>query len=357
MEDRPVIFERINNVGVITLNRPKKLNALNHQMIEEILRVLEEWRNDENIKLLILEGAGDRAFCAGGDVRSVCDMALEGKSEEALDMFKTEFDMDYRFAEYPKPILACLNGITMGGGIGMSASADFRLVTERTVWAMPEMKIGFFPDVGVSYYLARLERGVGKYLAMTAASIKGDDCVALGLADYKLSEDAYEGVRNEILNMHLEGISREEIRATMNRLLSEKGETLEKAREKSHLWQNMSYIEKYFDKEEAEEILEGLLEGAQIQGDEGAFAGAALAEMEGNSPLSMYIASEQQNRAGKLSLKKTFEQDYTLVKNFLKGHDFYEGVKAVLVEKSGKPLWEPALAAQIRKEDVEEYFR
>lgn len=337
LSERDVLFERHNGVGVLVLNRPKKLNALNRAVIEEVLRILEECRNDDSVRLLLLEGAGDRAFCAGGDVKSVYEMAKSGDFDAALDLFKTEFTMDFRIADYPKTIVSCLDGITMGGGVGMSISTPFRIVTERTAWAMPEMKIGLFPDVGTSYRLSKLPGGAGHYLCLTSRTVRADDCLYLGLADYKMRSADYPAFKDTLLSENWIGLTR----AETERKLSGHLKDFSVPPSVSQIQREETLIAKYFEKDSLSDILLGLRRAAEI-GEDTDFVLPILEECGQHSPTSMAVVVEQHKRARNgMTLKQCLDQDYVLVRNFLKHHDFYEGVRTVLIEKSGKAQWSP----------------
>lgn len=342
-----VLFEKKGSVALITLNRPKKLNALNREMIDEILSLLRRCEEDRQVKLIFLEGSGDRAFSAGGDVMAVYDMCLNGKVEEAVDAFRAEYEMDYYLSDYSKPVISYMDGITMGGGVGISIGTDFRIVTENTRWAMPEMKIGLFPDVGVSYYTSKMEDGFGMYLSLTSKTVGADDCVFLGVADYKVDSSDYPLLKEEILDFSWEKLNRNEVTATVDDIIRD----YSREAEKGYLEENRDDIRTYFDKEDLNEII------ASLQADtDKPFAQKALESIGKNSPTSMAVTLEQLNRAKHMYLKECFEQDLVMVKSFLRNKDFFEGVKNKLIDKTDRVEWTPKALSLLKKSVVESYF-
>lgn len=342
-----VLFEKKGSVAFITLNRPKKLNALNREMIDEIVSLLKRCEEDRQIKLIFLEGSGERAFSAGGDVMSVYEMCQDGRIEEAIDAFRAEYEMDYYLSDYSKPVISYMDGITMGGGVGISIGTDFRIVTENTRWAMPEMKIGLFPDVGVSYYTSKMEDGFGIYLSLTSKTIGADDCIFLGVADYKLNSADYPFLKEELLDFSWEKLNKNEVMATVDDII---GDYSRKA-EKGYLEENRDDIRTYFDKEDLNEILASLQEDADRP-----FVQKALTSIRENSPTSMAVTLEQLNRAKHMYLKECFEQDLVMVKSFLKNKDFFEGVKNKLVDKTDTVEWTPSCLAAVKESVVKSYF-
>lgn len=345
--EKHVLFEKKGQVGIITINRPNKLNALNRDVIEGLTAILKEHETDRDIKLMILEGSGEKAFCAGGDVMSVYHMYYEQGYEAAVDVFRMEFELDYFISDYAKPIISYLDGITMGGGVGISIGTDFRIVNEKTRWAMPEMKIGFFPDVGVSYYTSKMEDGFGKYLSLTSESIYADDCVFLGVADYKIDSRDYGELRREIVEFDWRKLNKHELIATVDDIITDYSQEIEKG----YLQRHRDDIKGYFDKEDIHEIISSLQADMDYP-----FAKKALTEVRENAPTSMMVTMEQLNRAKHLYLKECFEQDLTLVRSFLKNKDFFEGVRGKLVEKTNDTKWTPNHLTSVTKSSVERYF-
>ncbi|MGF9941443.1 3-hydroxyisobutyryl-CoA hydrolase, partial [Bacillus anthracis] len=196
-----------NGVASITLNRPKALNSLSYDMLQPIGQKLKEWENDEQIALIVLKGAGTKGFCAGGDIKTLYEArSNEIALQHAERFFEEEYEIDTYIYQYKKPIIACLDGIVMGGGVGLTNGAKYRIVTERTKWAMPEMNIGFFPDVGAAYFLNKAPGFAGRYVALTASILKASDVLFINAADYFMTSDSLPKFLTELesVNWHKE---------------------------------------------------------------------------------------------------------------------------------------------------------
>lgn len=188
-------------VGIITLAREKALNSLSYDMVTHMLQLLKKWKNEDAIQVILLEGAGERAFCAGGDIKSLYQTReRENGFQEAKQFFNIEYELDLLIATYPKPILVLMDGIVMGGGVGLSYGASHRVVTEKTKWAMPEMNIGFFPDVGACYFLSQTPGYTGRYAALTATTLTGADAIFMGCADYFIPSESFSTLRDQFLS-------------------------------------------------------------------------------------------------------------------------------------------------------------
>lgn len=387
--EKPVLKKKIGSMAVITINRPNKLNSLNMETLLALSDSFDECSRDADVGFVVLEGSGEKAFCAGGDVRAVYERGAAGDIDGAAEVFRLEFDLDYYLANYPKPIIALMDGITMGGGVGLTIAADFKIVTERTRWAMPEMKIGLFPDVGTSYYLSRLTGtaktackigrsgadtnvgSIGKYLCITSRTIGADDCLYAGLADFKIESSMLDALKTELGKIEATGANSDKLHEQILRAICASGGS-NAYRQKSNtsrgaeatpcgLEARRNCIDKYFNSDSISEIVKSLNDAANADNsansdDERIFAEETLGCINTNSPTSMAVVVEQHKRARNMDLKKCFEQDYTLVRNFLKNKDFYEGVRALLVDKTGSPAWSPDKISQIDAEAVKSYF-
>ena len=195
-----LLIEIQNGVGLITLNRPKALNALSFMMLKGIHETLIQWANHKDVRSVIIQGMGDRAFCAGGDVRSLYDAHLQGDHGFIQALFREEYTLNYLIATYPKPYIALMDGITMGGGCGVSVHGSHRVVTEKTIMAMPETGIGYFPDVGASHFLSKCPGYIGLYLGLTGARLNAADILFASLADYFVPAAAINAVRDQIIS-------------------------------------------------------------------------------------------------------------------------------------------------------------
>ncbi len=346
--EKNVICEILGNVGIVKMNRSKKLNAFTRELTTELTKALEECERNEKVSLVILRGSTERAFSAGGDLRSD-QLILEAEGlEQAVGELRGEYELGEYISKYSKPLIAYMNGITMGGGAGMSMVAKFRIVTETTRWAMPEMKIGFFPDVGMGYFFSQMKRGIGKYLAMTSNTIVAEDCIWIGAADYKIQSQDYEKLQAALVAVNWTSLSKE----MQEKKIEEIIQSIALEIGMGELEKNQKNIETYFEKDSLEELLDGLNKNAKYS----EFAKQMEEGMQTNSPLSMAVTWEQMKRCERLSLEESYQLDTILARNFLSGKDMFEGVRAILVDKTGDPKWEYQKIEDIPREVVLSYF-
>jgi enoyl-CoA hydratase len=333
-----VLVERRGAAGVITLNRPKQLNALNHTMVKVIRPILETWKLDPAVTRVIIKGAGGKAFCAGGDIRALYDLGKAGRADECKPFWKDEYTLNHALKTYPKPVIALIDGIVMGGGVGMSVHGSHRVASEKLLFAMPESGIGFFPDVGASWFLPRLPHRIGTYLGLTGARIGLGDALALGLVTHtidsaRVPEIAEALTANEPVDAIL---ARFAIPSPPAPLLAQAG-----------------LIERTFDGDSVAAIMANLSQAAS-GGSE--FAAATLAAMRQKSPTTMAIALEQVTRGAAMRFAAVMQMEYRIVCRIADGHEFYEGVRAVIVDKDQKPAWRPARVEDVSREAVLAYF-
>lgn len=341
------VYANINENGVatITLNNPKALNSINLNMVQLLYKQLKEWENDDTIKLIVMKGAGDRAFCAGGDIKSLYTANVDEEVKQgAIQFFKEEYVLDAYLAHYPKPIIANLDGIVMGGGVGLAYHADYRIVSEKTKWAMPEMNLGFFPDVGAGYFLNKAPGYVGRYLALTGDVINGKDAIYINAADYLLPSDRIDEIINKINTINWTEIDVE----------SALKELFEKAHDNSLLENNLAddeaTIEKHFNNNTVEAII------ASLNADISEFAQKTKEIIEAKSPVSVKVALEQLIRCEGKSLEAVLQLDEILATNFLHHDDFYEGVRSVLIDKDKQPKYHYNSLEKVNKEFVSTFF-
>ncbi len=342
---KEVILKKEGSSGQIILNRPDKLNSLNHDMILAIDEKLKEWAEDSEILTVVMYGSGDRGFCAGGDMRVYYDNK-ERAHEIARDFFSSEYEMDQLLINYPKPLIAWLDGIVMGGGVGISYGADFRLVTEKTKWSMPEVNIGFYPDVGGSWFLNKISREMGLYISLMASFLKAADVIWLGLAEMQIDRQAFEGILKEISKV--QGQSQEAIKEEIGQILK----THIQEPGLSYLEEHEAEIKKYFSGDSMEAILASLEEGKN-EGHE--WASTTLKELRKKSLLSQYVIFEQLKRAKDMTLAQCFEMELIMSINFMDNPDFFEGLRSVLVDKD-EPNWTYKNPEDISKELVASFF-
>lgn len=334
-----ILFNRVNHVALITLNRPKQLNSLNLSMAKQMYGFLEEIQKDDSIKAVVVKGAGDSAFCAGGDVKSIREFCLKGQQDKAMEFFREEYKLDFKIANFTKPYLALINGVTMGGGVGLSVHGRYRIATEKTLFAMPETAIGFIPDVGGSYFLPRLKGNIGLYLALTGNRLKGEDVKRTGIATHFIRASDLAHLEEKIFKSN--DLSYQSIDKILESICEDvQGEY---ASEK---------ISKIFQLNRTiEEIIN------ELEADNSEWSNKQLALLSKMSPTSLKITLKQLQLGQCLNLKEAFELEHQLCMRFTSfNSDFLEGVRCVLVDKGDKPKWNPSSLKEIDEKIVNWYF-
>ncbi len=308
-----LLAEVRGHVATVTLNRPAALNALSFGMLQELTRLLDAWERDERVRTIVLRGAGGRAFCAGGDVRALREGFIAG-SRLHHEYFAVEYALDYRIHTYPKAVVALLDGIVMGGGMGISQGAALRIVGPRTRMAMPETAIGLFPDVGGSYFLSRAPGRLGIYLGLVGPTIGAADAIYCGLADLDVSE----------------------------------------APGAPELAALRPAIDLHFGQGSVEAIVASLESERRPEYRE--WAATTLAALAKRSPTMLAVTLEQLTRGSNLALADCFRMELNLIHACFDQGDFMEGIRAVLVEKDNRPRWSPASLAEVTREAVDRFF-
>ncbi|WP_083606119.1 enoyl-CoA hydratase/isomerase family protein [Psychrobacter sp. Cmf 22.2] len=342
-----VTSEIKNGIGWLKINRPEVLNAINTEVVELLTNALEKWEKDSNVVFVCLYGEGQKGFCAGGDMRKFYDLESEDVVAYAEDFFSTEYRLDALIHNYSKPILAYMNGIVMGGGVGLSVGASHRIVTEKTKWAMPEMNIGFFPDVGASFFLNQLPGYVGRYLALTAKVIKANDAIYIGTADYYIKSSEWETIQKKLLTKDWSAAS---ILKDLSELLTATGTS---SLDVSELKVHKEDINHHFQHDTIEEIVASL-RSKSINGDD--WATQELNNILSKSPTSLKVTLQQLINGKNKSLNECLEMEKDMAIHFMDTDDFYEGVRAVLVDKDGSPKWVPSKLEALTDSDIEQYF-
>jgi enoyl-CoA hydratase len=337
-ESVDVVCEKRGEAGLITLNRPKALNALNLAMVREMRRALDSWENDPAVTRIVVQGAGEKAFCAGGDIRQLTEDLKAGRREEALAFWREEYQLNIRIKRYPKPYISLIDGIVMGGGVGVSLHGSYRVAGERYLFAMPEVGIGFFPDVGATYALPRLPGETGMYLALTGERVKRADAVMLGLATHAVASGSIPGLREAL-------IAGEPVDEALSRVAVDPGP--------APLEAHRAVIDACFSGETVAAILQRL-EKAAGQGSD--FAAKTAAGMRTKSPTSINLAFEQVRRGASLDFEEAMKVEFRIVSRIGDGHDFYEGVRAVIIDKDNRPRWQPDALEALDPVVIERHF-
>jgi len=342
-----VEFETSGALGLIVLKRAEALNALTHAMCIAIDRQLAAWATDAGIAVVVIRSAGDRAFCAGGDVRALyeCGIALkQGRPEgkEAQDFIRDEYRMNRRIKTYSKPFIALIDGLIMGGGLGVSVHGSHRVATERTLFSMPETAIGLLPDVGASYVLPRLPHQMGAYLGLTGARIKAADMVALGLATHFVPSVDVNDLLGDLVAADWSGDAHDVAGRVIGSRACSSGE--------DELRQHFNRIQQCFAHDDVTDILRAL------DTMDGALMAEAAARIRAMSPTSLKLALAANRRGRRLGFDDCIVMEYQLIQSILTRHDFYEGVRALLIDKDREPEWQPTTLDAIDNATLEDYF-
>lgn len=326
-----ILVRRVGETGRVTLNRPQALNALTHGMVKIMAEKLEQWRNDDRIKLIFVDGTGSRGFCAGGDIVMLYQTGRE-TPELGRSFWRDEYQLNLVISRYPKPYVVLMEGIVMGGGIGLSAHGSHRVVTEMSMLALPEASIGFMPDVGSTWLMARAPGKLGEYIGATGARLNGADAIYAGFADHYVRSA-------QLSNVSLALESEADPEAIVEFFEPKPVSELEK---------HAAEIEQIFDGSPVPEMLK------RLDAMPGEFAAKTAAAIRRNSPLSVAATLEAIRRARSASsLAECLAIEYRFAHRCLEGHDFYEGVRAAVIDKDKSPRWNPADHAMIDKAMVD----
>ncbi|XP_034549629.1 3-hydroxyisobutyryl-CoA hydrolase, mitochondrial [Notolabrus celidotus] len=339
-----VLLEKVGNAGVITVNRPKVLNALNMTMIRQIYPQLKKWESCSDTDIVIIKGAGGKAFCAGGDIRAVTEAGKVGDPLAEV-FFREEYILNNAIGTYKKPYIALIDGITMGGGVGLSVHGRFRVATEKTLFAMPETAIGLFPDVGGGYFLPRLQGKLGLFLALTGFRLKGRDVQRAGVATHFVESKKIPELEKELVD--LKSPSNEDVTKVLDTYQSQSSLDAEKP---FVLDKHMTDINRLF----SSSSVEGIVQNLKADGSE--FAKKQVETLSKMSPTSLKMAYKQLQAGANLSLQDVLVMEYRLTQACMRGFDFYEGVRAVLVDKDHSPKWNPSTLEELSDQTVDQWF-
>ncbi|MDR3538325.1 MAG: enoyl-CoA hydratase/isomerase family protein [Acetobacteraceae bacterium] len=320
-----VITRRDGRVGRILLNRPKALNALDLDMIHALSRALLAWRDEPHVHAVVIEGAGDRAFCAGGDIRALRDGQLSGNRAAVDAFFTEEYALNLLIADYPKPYIALIDGFCMGGGIGVSVHSPHRVATEHAMFAMPETAIGFFPDIGATYFLPRLPGQLGVYLGLTGLRTTGADAVYAGFATHYTPRAQLPALSAALAEQGLAALAQFAAPLPPFTLAADR-----------------AAIDHCFGADSVPEIMR------RLEAEDGAWTGPVVKAMRQVSPSALAWTLKALRRGADLTLKQALAAEFALTKTAMVHPDFAEGVRAMVVDKDRQPKWQPA-----RIEDVD----
>jgi len=334
MSDVLISVER--QVGRIRLNRPKAIHALNTGMCAAILDALISWRDDTAVEAVMIDHAEGRGFCAGGDIRMIAESGA-GDGSAARDFFRVEYRMNHALFTYAKPVVAFMDGITMGGGVGISQPAKYRVATENTKLAMPETGIGLFPDVGGGWYLSRLAGRTGQYLALTGYRLDGAECLALGLASHYLHSEALEDAKARII------ADPQAIDAVLDALSSPAPD--------ARILAHRGAIDRLFASDRLEDVL------AALEADGGEWAAQQLATLRTKSPQTMKVSLKLLLDGKTMpTFEDEMRQEFAVGSHVVQRHDFIEGVRALIIDKDNAPKWNPANVEEVSDHLIDQIF-
>ncbi len=341
MQQGEVLFYEENNWGIIELNRPESLNALNLNMVRRLSSRLAKWEHSADIKGIIIRGKG-RAFCAGGDIKSLLEAVKSGNHTLVRDFFREEYSLNRQIHLFPAFYVAFLDGIVMGGGAGISIHGVYRVVTENTLFAMPETGIGFFPDVGASYFLPRLPGQTGMFLALTGSRIGAADMIYLGLATHYVQSNRHEGLAEALMNCESHEMVCREVDPIIREFTSDPGP--------SKLAEYRDIIDRCFGKNSVEEIVDAL------DNENHKWASDIRREMLRKSPTSLKVTFRLLKEAKGLDLDSALKTEYRLSQRIVYHNDYLEGVSSIVVDKSKPPGWDPPTLEMVTDEEINSFF-
>ena len=329
------ILTRVDGgVGVLSLNRPKAINSLTQTMVDAMAEVLTAWAADDAVRAVIVEGAGERGLCAGGDIVAIYH-SVRSDGVEARKFWFAEYRLNAQIAEFPKPFIALMNGIVMGGGVGVGTHGSVRIVTDTTKMAMPEVGIGLIPDVGGTYLLARAPGHLGLYAALTGTPFDGADAIEIGFADHFVPQDEIAAFIQDVVDHDVDtALSRHAAEPPASNLAAQR-----------------HWIDRCF----AEQTVAGIV--AELRGHDAAPANDAADAIAGRSPIALAVTLQAIRRAADLgTLEEALVQEYRASCGASRSHDLVEGIRAQVIDKDRNPTWSPASLAQVTQADIDAYF-
>ncbi|MEC9367794.1 MAG: enoyl-CoA hydratase/isomerase family protein [Pseudomonadota bacterium] len=337
-KDPDILIEKRNRCGLVTLNRPQALNALTYDMIEALERRYVEWAADPDIYAVVMRSAGGRAFCGGGDIKALYEWNRRGDMETILRLYGIEYQHNWSLDRFIKPHVALIDGIVMGGGVGISIYGTHRVAGPGYSFAMPETAIGFFPDVGATWFLSRLTGQTGMYLALTGRQVGAADAFRLGLVTHCIAPDHHDAI--------IEGLSEAEpVDPLLDGFHADPG--------RGDLETVQPLIDRIFSGASVEAILAAL---DAEKGDHAGWASSVAADIRTKSPTGLKVAFRQMRMGPSIGLDEALRIEYRLARRFLQGSEFYEGVRAALIDRDRKPAWNPAKLEDVSDADIDALF-
>jgi enoyl-CoA hydratase len=336
-----ILFERRGKAGFVTFNRPSALNAVTLGMVRALANQLVRWADDSAVTRVVVTAAGERAFSAGGDIRALYDLGCAGKYGDMLSFWREEYTLNALIKRYPKPYIALIDGIVMGGGVGLSVHGSHRVAGDRYLFAMPEVGIGFFPDVGATWFLPRLPGELGAYCALTGERLNAADGVNASLATHRVPSARLSELRDALCC----AVSVDTSLASFAEPAGGGPVTLRR-----------SAIDRLFGAAQVEDILLALDREARSGSSDAGFASATAAIIRAKSPVSLKLALAQIRAGNTLGFGACMQTEFRIVSRIIHGKDFYEGVRAVIVDKDNAPQWRPAALHDVTHAEIERHF-
>ncbi|MGY8960596.1 MAG: enoyl-CoA hydratase/isomerase family protein [Alphaproteobacteria bacterium] len=338
MSEAEILFEVDSGVAVATLNRPAAMNALTLSMIETLHVKLQDWAQDESVAAVVIRGAGERAFCAGGDIRALYDAHFEG-GDLTETFFRAEYRLNHLVYHYAKPYIALMDGVVMGGGVGVSVHGRYRVVGDNTLFAMPETGIGLFPDVGASFFLPRMPGALGLFLGLTGSRLRAADCLYVGIGDCYVPTDRQDAL---IDALRQNTGAADKVQDVLDRF--------SQPAEPPPLAERRDLIDQCFTAGSAQAIETAL----ERTGGEAALK--MLETLRRKSPIGLMVGHRQLRAGAALEFDDCMVMEFRLSQRVMADHDFYEGVRALIIDKDNAPDWRPGALADITPAMVDAYF-
>ncbi len=336
-----ILFERRGTAGIVILNRPNALNAVTHVMVRALAERLVAWADDAAVTRVIVLAAGTRAFSAGGDLKVIYELGRSGRYDDALAFWWDEYRLNALIKHYRKPYVALIGGVVMGGGAGISINGSHRVAGDAFRFAMPEVGIGFFPDVGATWFLPRLPGELGGYCALTGDRLDAADAVGCGIATHRVRSVRF----TELIEALCGAVSVDAVLAAFTEPV-----------DAGAIMRRRPAIDRWFKANHVEAILASLQRDAAEPGDDGDLALRLAATIKAKSPLSLKLALALQRRGRTLAFGECMRTEYRVVSRVVRGHDFYEGIRAVIIDKDQAPNWWPSALAAVSEAEVERHF-